>query len=89
MSSESRYRPGADMQGFVRELMEFVELSDADVAIIRRTAPVILRHEQALTAALYEHFLKFPATARFFLKEDGTQMRNGSSGANIALALAA
>ena len=60
------------MQGFVRELMEFVELSDADVATIRRTAPIILQHEQALTAALYEHFLKFPATARFFLKEDGT-----------------
>jgi len=60
------------MQGFVRELMEFVELGDADVATIRRTAPVILRHEQALTAALYEHFLKFPATARFFLKEDGS-----------------
>ena len=72
MSSEPRYHPGADMQGFVRELMEFVELDDADVATIRRTAPAILRHEQAITAALYEHFLKFPATARFFLKDDGT-----------------
>jgi Protoglobin len=72
MSSEPRYHPGADMQGFIRELMEFVELGDADVATIRRTAPAILRHEQAITAALYEHFLKFPATARFFLKEDGT-----------------
>ncbi len=60
------------MQGFVRELMEFVELDDADVATIRRTAPAILKHEQAITAALYEHFLKFPATARFFLKDDGT-----------------
>ena len=72
MSSEPRYHPGADMQGFVRELMEFVELGDADVATIRRTAPVILQHEQAITAALYEHFLKFPSTARFFLKDDGT-----------------
>ena len=60
------------MQGFVRELMEFVQLDDTDVATIRRTAPAILRHEQAITAALYEHFLKFPATARFFLKDDGT-----------------
>jgi hypothetical protein len=25
-----------------------------------------------LTSALYERFLKFPATARFFLKDDGT-----------------
>lgn len=60
------------MQGFVRELMEFVEFGDADVATIRRTAPVILKHEQAITAAVYEHFLKFPATARFFLRDDGT-----------------
>jgi len=72
MSSEPRYHPGADMEGFIRELMEFVEFGDADMATIRRTAPAILRHEQAITAALYEHFLKFPATARFFLKDDGT-----------------
>ena len=72
MSSESRYHPGADMQGFVRELMEFVGLDDADVAMIRRSAPAILKHEPAITAALYEHFLKFPATARFFVTEDGT-----------------
>jgi hypothetical protein len=72
MHSEPRYHPGANMEGFVRELMEFVELGEAEVALIRRTAPVVLKHEQGLTAALYEHFLKFPATARFFLKDDGT-----------------
>ena len=59
------------MEGFVRELMAFVELGDTDVAIIRRTAPVLLKHEGAITEAIYEHFLKFPATARFFLLEDG------------------
>ena len=72
MNSEPRYHPGANMEGFVRELMEFVELGEADVTLIRRTAAVVLKHEQALTEALYEHFLKFPATARFFLKDDGT-----------------
>jgi hypothetical protein len=72
MSNESRYHPGADMQGFVRELMEFVGLDDTDVAMIRRSAPAILKHEMAITAALYEHFLKFPATARFFVTADGT-----------------
>jgi hypothetical protein len=60
------------MEGFVRELMEFVGLSAADVAIIRQTAPLVLQHEGAITTALYEHFLQFPATARFFLKEDGS-----------------
>ena len=72
MNSEPRYPPGADMEGFIRELLEFVELGAGDIALIRRTAPVVLKHERALTDALYEHFLKFPATARFFLKDDGT-----------------
>jgi hypothetical protein len=60
------------MQGFVRELMAFVGLDDAEVALVRRTAPAVLKHERALTDALYEHFLHFPATARFFLRDDGT-----------------
>jgi hypothetical protein len=72
MSSEQSSLPGADMQGFVQELVEFVGLTEADIVLIRRTAPVLLRHEHALTDALYEHFLKFPAAARFFLLPDGT-----------------
>jgi hypothetical protein len=35
----------------------------------------VLKHEAALTSALYEHFLRFPATARFFLAADGTPDR--------------
>jgi hypothetical protein len=66
------YRPGADLPRFVRELTDFVDLSEADLAAIRRTAPIVLAREAALAAALYEHFLKFPAAARFFLAEDGT-----------------
>ena len=72
MSESPRYHPGADMEGFVQELMEFVGLDDADVARIRRTAPAILKHERAITSALYEHFLKFPYSARFFLQDDGS-----------------
>jgi hypothetical protein len=72
MANEPRQHPGADMQGFVRELLAFVEFGEADADLIRRTAPLVLKHEGALTNALYEHFLKFPATARFFLKDDGT-----------------
>jgi hypothetical protein len=60
------------MPRFIRELMEFVKLGDADLAAIRRTAPIVLRHETALTAAVYEHLLEFPATARFFVRADGT-----------------
>lgn len=59
------------MQGFVHELMAFIDLNDTDITTIRRTAPIMLQHERAITEALYEHFLKFPATARFFLAPDG------------------
>ena len=72
MHAQQRLHPGADMEGFISEIMAFTGLDDTDVALIRRTAPVVLKHERALTDALYDHLLKFPATARFFLKADGT-----------------
>jgi hypothetical protein len=55
----------------VQELTDFVGLDASDLATIRRTAPLVLAREAAFTGALYEHFLKFPAAARFFLGEDG------------------
>src|SRR5712664_2487275 len=55
--------------------MAFVGLGDEDIALIRQTAPLVLKHEAALTSALYEHFLKFPATAQFFLGPDGAPDR--------------
>ena len=65
------YLPGTDMPRFIRELSDFVGLGEPDLESIRRTASVVLEAETVITAALYEHFLKFPATARFFLGEDG------------------
>ncbi len=72
MSSAPYDAPGADMPGFVQELMDFIGLTEADLAVVRRSAPALLKHERAITDALYEHFLKFPAVARFFLLPDGT-----------------
>jgi hypothetical protein len=66
------YLPATDMPRFLREMMEFVGLGEADVAAIRCSAPIVLRHAERLTEALYEHFLTFPRSARFFLREDGT-----------------
>jgi len=63
--------PGADMESFVREQMAFMGLAEADIQTIRRTAPLVLKHEASLTEALYDHFLRFPETARFFVGEDG------------------
>lgn len=66
------YLPGTDMPRFLGEMMEFVGLGEADVAAIRRSAPLVLRHAERLTDALYEHFLRFPRSAQFFRRDDGT-----------------
>ena len=71
MSSAERPHPGADMEGFVRDQMAFVGLGDADVETIRHTAPLVLKHGAEITTALYDHFLKFPETKKFFVGEDG------------------
>ena len=71
MSPAERAHPGANMERFVREQMAFVGLGEADTETIRRTAPLLLRHEAAITEALYDHFLRFPETRRFFVGEDG------------------
>lgn len=65
------YLPGTDMSRFLGELLAFVGFDEADAALVRRTAPVVLAHEAAITSALYDHFLRFPESARFFLAEDG------------------
>ena len=71
MSPSERAHPGADMEGFVRAQMAFVGLADADIETIRRTAPLVLEHEAAITEALYDHFLRFPETRKFFVGHDG------------------
>jgi len=63
--------PATDMPRYVRELCEFVGFGDADAAVVRASAPAVLEREAELTAALYDHFLKFPESARFFLGADG------------------
>ena len=67
----STYLPATDMPRFVRELMEFVGFDETDAATVRRSAPAVLAREAEFTTALYEHFLKFPDSARFFLGPDG------------------
>jgi Protoglobin len=65
------YLPATDMPRFLRELADFVGFDETEAATVRRTAPLVLARETAFTTALYEHFLRFPFAARFFLGEDG------------------
>ncbi|MBI1845626.1 MAG: hypothetical protein HY294_10190 [Candidatus Rokubacteria bacterium] len=71
MTVDPPYLPATDMPRFVRELLAFVAFGDDDAAAVRASAPVVLAQEAALTGALYEHFLRFPDSARFFLGADG------------------
>lgn len=59
------------MPRFLRDMMAFVGLDEADIAAIRGSAPIVLKNADSLTTALYDHFLKFPRSAQFFLGEDG------------------
>jgi hypothetical protein len=63
--------PAADMERFLKDALTFVGWSEADATTVRRTAPLVLAQEAALTTALYDHFLSMPDSARFFLGPDG------------------
>ena len=52
-------------------MAEFVGLSAEERQLVRATAPQLLKRADELTAAIYDHFLKFPQTAKFFLTETG------------------
>ena len=71
-----------DWPARMREVAEFVGLGEAELAVIQSTSPVILEHGENLTAAVYDHFLKFDDSRRFFLGEDGAAF----SGCDSALA---
>lgn len=65
------------MQGIVdwparmKELMGFVGLTQADLDLVRATAPLILKHAEGLADAVYDHFLKFPPARQFFVTAQG------------------
>ena len=55
----------------MRQMADFVGLVDDDLALIRASRAVLLPCADELAAAVYEHFLAYPATARYFLHRDG------------------
>jgi hypothetical protein len=69
--NDHRPYPAANIERFIQDLMTFVGFAETDAATIRGTASVVLEHAPAITAAVYEHFLEFPETARFFVGPDG------------------
>ncbi len=64
--------PGlADWAGRMREMMDFVGLTPAELTLVRESGPLLAEHADELTEAIYRHFLEFPETRKFFLDEAG------------------
>ena len=55
----------------MKEVAEFVGLGPAELAVLQATGPLVLEHGEELTAAVYDHFLKFPQTKKFLLTAEG------------------
>jgi len=60
-----------DWPGRLKEMADFVGLGEEDLAVIKETSSVILDNADDLTAAVYDNFLKFPGSRKFFLNEHG------------------
>ena len=60
-----------DWPGRLKEMADFVGLGEEELALIRETSSVVLEHADSLTASVYDNFLKFPESRKFFLNEHG------------------
>ena len=60
-----------DWPGRLKEMADFVGLGEEDLALIQGTSAVVLEHADALTASVYDNFLKYPESRKFFLNADG------------------
>ena len=70
--STSSYLPGVfDWRARMKEMVDFVGLTPAELELVQSTSPILLAHADELTSAIYEHFLRFPEARKFFLAEDG------------------
>lgn len=65
------YLPATDLPRFVGDMLEFVGFGTVDAEAVRRTAPLVLRDAERFSATLYDRFLGFPRSAKFFLRPDG------------------
>ncbi|MDA1127618.1 MAG: protoglobin domain-containing protein [Chloroflexi bacterium] len=60
-----------DWPARMKEVAGFVGLGQNELDIIESTRELVLGRGDELTAEVYDHFLLFPETRRFFLDEDG------------------
>lgn len=64
--------PAADAAERLAVTARVAGFSDADAALVRATAAPVAAIREAAAAAVYDHLLSIPETARWFLRPDGT-----------------
>src|SRR5262249_24767177 len=71
-STQERFKRGAaDAGRYFQFMSEFVGFTPADATAIRETRFVIEKHVPSIVADFYTQVLRYPATRRHFLKQDG------------------
>ena len=60
-----------DWPGRLKEMADFVGVGEEELSLIRETSSVVLEHADSLTASVYDNFLKYPESRKFFLNADG------------------
>jgi len=60
-----------DWPARMKEVADFVGLDQEGLETIRSTRELVLSKGEEFTAAVYDHFLLFPETRRFFLNDEG------------------
>ena len=60
-----------DWPARMKELADFIGLDEAELARIQATRDLVLEHGKEITAAVYDRFLEFPESRRFFADENG------------------
>ena len=60
-----------DWPARMQQMAHFVGFTEEDLELIRSSGTALLPRADELAAAVYEHFLSYPATARYFLTREG------------------
>ena len=62
-----------DRPARLAEMVEFVELTEGERQLIRASAPIINKHARSLTDTLYDRFLEYPKTRKYFVTDTGEE----------------
>ena len=56
----------------LREVINYIGLTEDDRATIKSTGPIVRKHAVQLTNEIYDHIFNFNSASQFFVRDDGT-----------------